>query len=265
MPKFWHFQFSTRMLICLVAVVSLLLGALWHLYVREARLVAALEREGFIVLCLPRFAEAMPGWMHAWLPQKITYIEGECNSRGDIALLNRCRNLEYLAMGRTTHEPLVFEQLDVFPQCDRLSLGNFLNDQELQHIVSSFPCLEDLSLDETQVTDEGLVSLTNLTNLKTLGLDGRLLTETGLQHISQIPSLHLLAIYSDDEIDEEIAARIIKQRPCDTIRFGLFTQVSDAAYQRLVDSGFEIRSALGCSDVVIPIEETTEQKKDASR
>ncbi|PQO33134.1 hypothetical protein [Blastopirellula marina] len=260
MLKFWRFQFSTRMLIGLVAVAGLLLGIYWHLYVRETRLMAALERKRFVVFSQARFADAMPAWTHAWLPPKISHLEAACNSPGDITLINRCRELEYLSLCRSADTHITIELLGVFLQCKTLSFDGPLNDQDLKHIVSSFPSIEDLSLEETEVTDDGLAALARLTKLQRLSLNSHVLTETGLQHLRQVPSLHELTLYGAEQIDKETAISILNHRPCKVIRIGFEFPVLDAGDKPSVSVGFEMLSTFGCLDIVVPVDIFAEQE-----
>ena len=61
--------------------------------------------------------------------------------------------------------------------------------------LSEFENLQELSLAGTGITDQGLAGCSHLTNLKTLNLSGTKVTDKGLSEIGQLPNLTTLYLF----------------------------------------------------------------------
>jgi Leucine-rich repeat (LRR) protein len=90
--------------------------------------------------------------------------------------------------------PQELEYLSTLTHLTRLDLsGSSIDDGGLRRL-RPLAKLEDLALQRTAVTDEGLVHLTSLTSLRRLDLDGCEMGDAGLRHLAELADLEVLQL-----------------------------------------------------------------------
>ena len=86
-----------------------------------------------------------------------------------------------------------------------------VTDEGLSH-VAKIQSLEGVSLSNTQVTDAGLAGLQQIPRLKGLGLDSTQVTDEGLSHLTQFKRLEGLSLCNTPITDGGLAR--LQQMPC---------------------------------------------------
>lgn len=114
--------------------------------------------------------------------------------------------------------PSAFEDEDLlsaqplFPKISKASfIGSNITDDALYHI-GQMTSLRELYLQQTQIKGEGLVYLSNLPNLKLLDLSRTAISNGHLLHILRFPSLEDLYL-NKTEISQEIIEAIQQNQP----------------------------------------------------
>jgi len=110
-------------------------------------------------------------------------------------LLQPCRNLEALYLGRTKITDSGVRALLAFKELDSISLIHTEITDDALETLSEVKKLRFLSLDSTNVTDQGLKSLSKLAELETLSVADTKITNNGVYSIGKMKSLkHVTAI-----------------------------------------------------------------------
>jgi len=110
-------------------------------------------------------------------------------------------------------EASISEQIETVRNGTRSSirlLETQVEDDELAQLAD-LSGLEELIVDHGVVTDEGLQSIASLTKLRHVRLRKSPITDTGLAHLAQIPSLRVINIPHGEFTDEGI--RLLKSLP----------------------------------------------------
>jgi hypothetical protein len=128
----------------------------------------------------------------------------------DVAGLEVLRDVEHVFVPDGMKSGKILPQLHKLPRLRWLSLDS-TNNGDLQHL-KDLTQLEDLDLDGTSVTDEGLRQLAALTQLKKLGLSSCEVTDAGLEHLKGLKKLRVLNLW-DTKITEEGARRLQQALP----------------------------------------------------
>ncbi len=125
----------------------------------------------------------------------VAFSEAHIGDEGAAHLkkLDELREL-YLLDARLTDESM--ETIGRLPKLKRLVLGgNEFTNRSLELLSNSDQLIElDLSGSECRITDEGLVYLAGMTNLKSLDLEGSRVSDAGLIHFEPIPTLSNLKL-----------------------------------------------------------------------
>lgn len=118
------------------------------------------------------------------------------------------RNWNFTSTMRQTSGMLIplrdehLELLKSFPNLERLSLDfTEVSDAAMVHLAGAEK-LTDLSLALTGVTDAGLARLTHLKNLEHLDLFGTRVTDAGIAHLAKLPKLKRLDLRGTQVTDE---------------------------------------------------------------
>ncbi len=73
--------------------------------------------------------------------------------------------------------------------------------EQLEDMLHDIPQLEELFLDDTQITDAGLKHLKGLSALRRLQLDGTQVRDAGLEHLKGLARLQHLTLHKTQVTD----------------------------------------------------------------
>ncbi len=79
--------------------------------------------------------------------------------------------------------------------------GQDITDEQLAEKLKGLPNLKWLNLNNTKITDAGLVHLKGLTNLKVLWLEDTKITDAGLVHLKGLTNLKRLYLWNTKVTD----------------------------------------------------------------
>jgi hypothetical protein len=221
-PKRRWFQFSLRMLLVLVLIVSVPLGWL-DVKRRQARdrrqTLAAIKKLGGIgdydchVDASGKPIHHGPAWLRKLYGDDLF---------DTVSMLR-------LWGPQTTDDALI--HVRALPELQRLDLRETaITDAGMAHL-QGLTQLQWLPLEGTQVTDAGLVHLRGLTRLRELDLTGLPITDAGMAHLQGLTQLRRLVLTNNPITDAGCAhvSRLTKLRELDLTG----TQVTDAGMVHL--------------------------------
>ncbi len=157
--------------------------------------------------------------------------------------LQKFKNLRSLSLKASTIDRAGLKILHPITTLESLDLGyTKLSDEDLKHVP---PHIEQLFLDHTQVTDQGLVHLKRLENLTHLVLDGTNITDEGLRHLASLESLEILRV-RDTRITEAGLAHVIDLPKLSKISVSVSTRFKNP--RKLSSSGVKFLNEHGYED-----------------
>jgi hypothetical protein len=113
--------------------------------------------------------------------------------------LAQIRKLKLLYLDNTKVNGSGLGALASLPELTQLSLNDTpFDDRGMTHLAenTSFRRLGCLYLSNTKITDKGCVAFEVLNELKVLSFDGTAITDQGIQHLNDMPSLYNLLLSS---------------------------------------------------------------------
>ena len=125
----------------------------------------------------------------------------------DISLteISKLKKLEYLCIASSSITSGGVSQLASLTHLKRLTLGESLDDNGMQHL-QRLPNLEEFGcIGRSQVTDDGLAFLKYYPALRNLSLqDNRLITDAGVKHIRNASRLDTLMLYGQNFTNDSL-------------------------------------------------------------
>jgi hypothetical protein len=133
-----------------------------------------------------------------------------------VASLARCRDLELLDLSGASVTDAGLSHLRSHGKLNDLSLTNTLVGDEGMSILAGLPKLEWLDLGGTKVTDAGVASLAESRSLGVIRMRSTAVTDKCLEHLARMPSLRELDVLGTHATDEGLR-RFAAQRPDVTV------------------------------------------------
>jgi hypothetical protein len=181
------FRFGVRTMLCVLFVVSALLGWWVNKALEQRRAIAEIRNVGGWVLY--DFQEAMsiplrPKWVRERFGDDLFADAASVTLAG------------YIDKPKTRASDATLEQVARLTALQSLSIDSeAITDKGLESIAS-LKSLRELEIDSCPITDKGLRAIANLKSLRELEIDSCPITDAGLAAIAQLTNLRSLTLYS---------------------------------------------------------------------
>lgn len=226
-------QFRLRTLLIGLTIVAIALGVMVERASRQRRAVAAVMQAGGTVMydwheSAPRTMStagqpAGPAWLRKWISdeyfQRPVWISFFGNARNDawVQAVGDLPSIKYLLLGQRGASDDILARLPPLPNLEELHLeGTPVTNQGLKHI-GKFPRLRWLIASETKITDAGLNKLAAL-NLEELSLRETSISDAGVSTLATMKRLQKLDLRKS-AVTEAGASRLRSALPnCTVLR-----------------------------------------------